>query len=214
MEFPYPAPLNINLKHQFMKRLLLIAILFSALSSLQAQKKATFGIGAGINVSDISDSYQGQTYPTSSRVAFKGYVFADLLLAKHFSIETDLGYDGLGFKAQDQNSGTNVDFTMNYLTLSVLPKIHIKQSGVAFFAGPALGILLNSKETALGTSISQDIYNSVDVFLPFGMEYISPVGLGISFRIMPGLTNVGKTTNSGETLHNVAVGINLVYQFQ
>ncbi len=198
-----------------MKRLFFIAILFSTLSSLHAQKKATFGIGAGINVSDIADSYQGQTYPTSAKVAFKGYVFADLLLAKHFSLETDLGYDGMGFKAysQGQGSSTQVDFTMNYLTLSVLPKIHIKQSGVAFFAGPAFGILLNSKETALGTSISQDIYNSVDVFAAFGMEYISPVGLGISFRIMPGLTNVGKTTNNGETLHNVAVGINLVYQF-
>ncbi len=165
-----------------MKRLLLIAILFSAFSSLHAQKKATFGIGAGINVSDISDAYQGQTYPTSAKVAFKGYVFADLRLAKYFSIETDLGYDGMGFKAQPQGGGTEVDFSINYLTLSILPKIHIKQSGVAFFAGPAFGILLNSKESAMGNSISQDIYNSVDVFAAFGMEYISPVGLGISLQ--------------------------------
>src|SRR5450755_4268449 len=194
-----------------MKKLLLIGILFSTFSSLHAQNKTSFGIGAGINIANVSDNYNGESHSYTDKVGFKGYVFADMQLAKYFSIETDLGYDGMGFKFDDQSLGS-VSQAINYLTLSILPKIHIKQSGIAFFGGPALGFKLNSVVSGNGNSVSNsDSYTSMDVFGVIGMEYFSPVGLGISFRVMPGFTNIVKDTGGDESVHNVVIGFSLAY---
>jgi hypothetical protein len=124
---------------------LFIVILFSAFSRLNAQNKTAFGIGAGINISNVSDNQGfGTSSPLSDKIGFKGYVFADMQLAKYFSIETGLGYDGMEFKVDVPGYGQATN-SMNYFTLSVLPKIHIKQSGVAFFGGLSLAFLLSSK---------------------------------------------------------------------
>ena len=194
-----------------MKKLLFIIVLFSFFSSLKAQTTTTFGIGAGINIANVYNNNNDGYYSTSDKIGFKGYAFADMKFTKYFSVETDLGYDGMGYKINVADESTS----LNYLTISILPKIHIKQTGIAFFGGPSVGFLLNSVFKRDGVQVSDyQEYNSVDVFAVLGMEYFSPVGLGISLRLVPGLTDIGKNTMGGGTIHNAAIGITLAYKFQ
>jgi outer membrane immunogenic protein len=197
-----------------MKKLLIVAILFSAVSSLKAQETGTFGISAGINVANMTFKSQGASASFSSVVGFKGYVFYDLPIGGNFSLQNELGYDGMGFKINDPNSGDQLSEAVNYLTLSILPKYNVQNTGLSFFAGPSLGFLLNAKSSEGGQSASDtDGYNSIDLFGVVGAEYFFPMGFGITARYMGGLTNVAKGTASDESAHNTAFSFTLAYKF-
>jgi hypothetical protein len=196
-----------------MKKLVFFAILCSAVSSLKAQETGSFGISAGINVANMSFHEQGVTASFTSRVGFKGYVFYDLPLGGSFSLQNELGYDGMGFKYNDPNNG---DFTeaVNYLTLSILPKYNVQQTGLSFFAGPSIAFLLNAKSSGGGMTASDtDSYNSIDLLGVIGAEYFLPMGFGITARYMGGLTNVAKGATNGGTAHNTAFSFTLAYKF-
>ncbi len=197
-----------------MKKLVVFAIFCSAFSALKAQETGSFGISAGINVANMSFKASGVSASFSSLVGFKGYVFYDLPLGGNFSLQNEFGYDGMGTKITDPNSGDKLTEAVNYLTLSILPKYNVSQTGLSFFAGPSLGFLLNAKSTEGGQSASDtDNYNSVDLFGVVGAEYFFPMGLGITARYMGGLTNIAKGTASGETAHNTAFSFTLAYKF-
>jgi outer membrane immunogenic protein len=197
-----------------MKKLVAIVILFSAVNSLRAQETGSFGISAGINVANMTFKSQGVSASLTSVVGFKGYIFYDLPLGSSFSLQNELGYDGMGTKLTDPNSGDQYSESLNYLTLSILPKFNVQQTGLSFFAGPSLGFLLNAKSTGGGTSQSDtDSYNTIDLFGVIGAEYFFPAGFGITARYMGGLTNVAKGTASDESAHNSAFSFTLAYKF-
>jgi Outer membrane protein beta-barrel domain len=197
-----------------MKKLVVFAIFCSVFSSPRAQETGSFGISAGINVANMSFKASGVSASFSSLVGFKGYVFYDLPLGGSFSLQNEFGYDGMGTKITDPNSGDKLTEAVNYLTLSILPKYNVSQTGLSFFAGPSLGFLLNAKSTEGGQSSSDtDGYNSIDLFGVVGAEYFFPMGLGITARYMGGLTNVAKGTTSDESAHNSAFSFTLAYKF-
>jgi outer membrane immunogenic protein len=197
-----------------MKKLVFFAILCSGVISVNAQETGSFGISAGINVANMTFKSQGVSASLTSVVGFKGYIFYDLPLGGSFSLKNELGYDGMGTKLTDPNTGDQYSEAVNYLTLSILPKFNVQETGLSFFAGPSLGFLLNAKSTGGGMSQSDtDSYNSVDLFGTVGAEYFFPMGFGISARYMGGLTNIAKGAASGETAHNSAFSFTLAYKF-
>src|ERR1700722_697606 len=105
-----------------MKKLVVIAIFCSVFSSLKAQETASFGVSAGINVANMSFNASGVSASFSSLVGFKGYVFYDVPLGGNFSLENELGYDGMGTKITDPGTGDKLTEACNYLTHSILPK--------------------------------------------------------------------------------------------
>jgi len=203
-----------------MKRVLLISILFASLSSVQAQKSNfKFGLAAGINVANITDHSESASVSFSSRIGFKGNLFFELPVSKNFSIQPELGYDGLGFKVDAGSLGLGGgEFTssLNYLTFSLLPKIDVNQTGLSFFAGPSVGLLLSSRATDnMGNSGNSDgDFNSIDVFGVVGAEYFFPTGVGFSVRYMGGLTNIAKDTQDGESVHNHAWSFMIAYKIK
>jgi hypothetical protein len=197
-----------------MKKLVVIVVFCSVFSSLKAQQTGSFGISAGINVANMSFNASGVSASFSSLIGFKGYVFYDVPLGGNFSLQNEFGYDGMGTKITDPNSGEKLTEAVNYLTLSILPKYNVPQTGLSFFAGPSISFLLNAKSTEAGMSESDtDSYNSVDLFGAVGVEYFFPMGLGITARYMGGLTNIAKGTSNGETAHNSAFSFTLAYKF-
>jgi hypothetical protein len=196
-----------------MKKLVVFAIFCSAVSTLKAQGTGSFGVSAGINVANMSFKSSGVTASFTSTVGFKGYVFYDLPLGGSFSLQNELGYDGMGFKYNDPSTG-NYTEAVNYLTLSILPKYNVQQTGLSFFAGPSIAFLLNAKSSGGGMTASDtDSYNSIDLFGVIGAEYFLPMGFGITARYMGGLTNIAKGAPSGETAHNTAFSFTLAYKF-
>ncbi len=197
-----------------MKKLVAIVILFSAVSSLRAQETGSFGISAGINVANMSIKSQGVSVSLTSLIGFKGYVFYDLPLGGSFSLENELGFDGMGTKLNDPNSGDTYTESLNYLSLAILPKYNVQGTGLSLYLGPSLGYLLSAKSSGGGQSSSDtDSYNSIDVFGQVGASYFLPMGFGLSARYMFGLTNIAKDAQSGESAHNNAFSITLAYKF-
>jgi hypothetical protein len=200
-----------------MKKLLLISFLFTAFSSAQAQKNEfIFGVGAGINIANITDKFDGGTFTPDARVGFKGYIFFDVPVTQVFAIQPELGYDGLGFKYTDPGSSQTYSAQINYLTVSVLPKFKVKGTGLSFIFGPSLGLLLNANVSdSHGNSGGvTNNYNSVDLFAVAGAQYFLPVGLGFSARYMGGLTNIAKGTLGDETVHNNAWTFTIAYRIK
>jgi outer membrane immunogenic protein len=197
-----------------MKKLLIIAFLFSAVISLKAQETGTFGVSAGINVANMSFKSQGVTESLTSLVGFKGYVFYDLPLGGSFSLENELGFDGMGAKLKDPTSGITYTESLSYLTLAILPKFNVPQTGLSIYLGPSLGYLLSAKSSGGGQSASDtDNYNSIDLFGEIGASYYLPMGFGLTARYMAGITNIVKDAQSGESGHNSAFSITLAYKF-
>jgi outer membrane immunogenic protein len=197
-----------------MKKLVVLVILFSAFSSLRAQETPGFGVSAGINVANMTFNASGVTASFTSIVGFKGYLFYDVPLGTNFSLQNELGYDGMGTIIKDPNSGDKLTESVNYLTLSILPKYNVQQTGLSFFAGPSVSFLLNAKSSEGGMNSSDtDSYNSVDLFGVIGAEYFFPAGFGITARYMGGLTNIAKGDTNGGTAHNSAFSFTLAYKF-
>ncbi len=162
----------------------------------------------------MSIKSQGVSVSLTSLVGFKGFVFYDLPLGGSFSLENELGYDGMGAKLNDPTSGTTYTEALNYLTLAILPKYNIPETGLSLYLGPSLGYLLSAKSSGGGQSASDtDSYNSIDVFGQVGASYFLPMGFGLSARYMFGLTNIAKNPQGDETAHNSAFSITLAYKF-
>jgi outer membrane immunogenic protein len=203
-----------------MKKLSVVAIFLFVLSTVRAQNNNfRFGIAAGLNISNITDKFDGGSFTPDSRVGFKAYLFFDAPVAKNFSIQPEVGYDAMGFKLNGDITGggsnESVDAQVNYLSIGILPKIKVPKTGLAFFAGPSISILLSSKvsDNQGNSASNQDAYNSMDVFANVGAEYFLPIGLGFTARYMGGLTNIAKDAQDGETVHNHAFSFSVAYKF-
>ena len=195
-----------------MKRLLFAGILISALSSVKAQGPGTFGVSAGINVANMSVKSEGVSVSLTSKVGFKGYVFYDLPLGSSFSLENELGYDQMGAKLSSQ--GTELSSSIDYITLSVLPKYNVQETGLSFFIGPSLGFLMSAKSSYNGqSSDDKDSYNSINLSGVVGASYYLPMGFGLTARYMGGLTNIAKDTQDGSSAHISAWSFTLAYRF-
>jgi hypothetical protein len=213
-----------------MKRLFFIIGLFYFLSSAEAQTaNITYGAGAGFNVSSMTYKaavgFYNEIYP-DAKFGFNGYLFADLPLYKSYSVQGEIGYYGLGSKINDVSVGSgfqNETTEINYLTISVLPKITIKGTSLSFFIGPSLGIKLSSKavltqisdpDEIIGGAYANNDYKSVDVFGFVGAEYFLANGFGISARYMQGLSNIAGPSYGDGKAYNHAFTFSIAYRLK
>jgi hypothetical protein len=210
------------LKTKIVKKLFsVIGLIILVLTSNAQGRKISFGVAAGIDVANMTfkaNESNGDSHSANSRIGFKGYLFCDIPISELFSIQSELGYDGLGFKenkgfVSPTDPGSTVQ--LNYATLSILPKIKIKGTGLSFFLGPSFGLLLSSSvSNVVGTTSGSSFYKSTDVFGAVGAEYYLGNGFGISARYMHGLTDISKDTYVDEQIHNSAFGFVLAYKFR
>jgi Outer membrane protein beta-barrel domain len=221
------------------KRLLLVALIISFVITLQAQTpivttlrdqtpQMTYGIGAGLNISNMTykpaPGFYNGIYPEWNP-GFSGYIFLGLPLNKKYWIQMELGYYGLGSKIDNKSNGFNFQNEttgMNYLTLAVLPKLIIKKSGLAFLIGPSMAYKLSSTASLSGSVNPNDPiggiyanndYKSFEVFGILGLQYDFPAGLGISARYMQGLVNVAGDSYGDAKVFNHAFTFSVSYRF-
>jgi len=204
-----------------MKKIILTGGLLMVFCSVFCQdKKLTFGIGAGMVGSNIN--YQHTAINADMKTGYNGFAFVDLPISNTFSIQTEVGYYQLGNYISGKVNGyneANEVTSINYLMISVLPKIKIKKTNLAFFLGPSLGLALSS--TAIYDNYPQaDIqyapggYKSTDIFAVGGVEYFFPCNLGVTFRYMQGLTNIAGSNYSHTIVKitNSALSLSVLYR--
>jgi hypothetical protein len=220
------------------KRILLVACIISLVTGLHAQTplvtplqeqkpQMTFGIGAGLNISNMTykpaPGFYNGIYP-DWKPGFNGYIFLGLPLNNKYWIQTELGYYNMGSKIDNKSNGFNFQNEttgMNYRTLAVLPKLIIKKSGLAFLIGPAMAYKLSSTASFSGSvnpnnpvggiSANND-YKSFEVFGILGLQYDFPAGLGISARYMQGLVNVAGDSYGDAKVFNHSFTFSVSYR--
>lgn len=209
-----------------MKQIVSFAILLFSMSMLYAQRtKVTYGVGLGVNLSNATYDYN-QPVKTDSRTGFAGYMFLNLPASEQFSVQTEIGYYAFGTRIDNKTFSNNwfdLVSKINYLNFSVLPKIHLKGTGLGFYLGPSLGIKLNSdiEETGSidpsrnidGVFLSND-FKSTDFMVVAGAEYYFPIGIGFSARYMQGLTNILNYSFQNEKYYNHSFAFSIAYRFK
>jgi outer membrane immunogenic protein len=199
--------------------LFFVFICFSYFVNAQETGKASFGFGAGLNISSVSLKSPSSSVNPYSLTGFKGYVLIDAPLGKNFFIQPELAYDGLGwqYNGDDNNSGgqfADVKTYLNYLTFAVLPKYKFENSGLAVYMGPSYGLLLSATVKGWGGETHDDKKDYTDGNFGgiVGAEYYLPMGLGFSARYMYGISNIISEAQQGESMHSYAFSFSIAYK--
>lgn len=204
-----------------MRTILLFLIFTSIFYFVNAQEinKASFGFGAGINISTVSLKSPSSSISPYSLAGFKVSVFIDAPLGKNFFLQPEVAYDGMGWQYDgiDNNSGglpANLKNYLNYLTLALLPKYKFENTGLAVYIGPSYGFLLSAKVKGWGGQITDDQKDYTDGNFGgiVGAEYYLAMGLGFSARYMAGISNVISEAQRGESMHTYAFSFSIVYK--
>jgi outer membrane protein W len=161
-------------KYTFSTTLILFALLLG--SHVKAQSPTSIGLRTGVNFASISgdafNNYKGRT----------GLNFGAFLthsIVSHFGITGEINYAQKGARLNENN-----EWNVNYLEIPVYGSYFFGKDGSnirpKIFAGPYLGVLMNSKSKVNGVEVNTaDSFNSVD----FGALF----GAGAHFRIGDGV---------------------------
>ena len=191
------------------KRIFFIAAMVMTATAFSQQTE--FGVRAGTNISRWNISSIGSDIKTSSNAGLEAGLLADLYISRSFSIQPEAIFSMYGTKFN--SGGSSIKYTVNYVNIPVLAKYHLPQ-GVAFFAGPQLGILLSAKGKIEGED-KQDVKNylkSTDVFGVIGAEYNSSIGISVGVRYNHGFVNIYEEEEG--SIKNSSFGISFGYKLK
>ncbi|MDF2191484.1 OmpA family protein [Paraflavitalea sp. CAU 1676] len=111
---------------------------------------------------------------------------------KVVSIEPQVQYSRVGGKITTPNPSGNLDQTLDYLSVPVLFKWSSKS--VALFAGPQFDFLLDAKNKNTDTK-NKDSYESSDISLTGGLEFMPHGRISIYARYIHGIKNINKSSS-------------------
>lgn len=197
-----------------MKKIYLTICLLTIGTVLFAQQKITWGVHAGINISSLTDKESNMKYTTDSKAGFNGGIDVQLPVCSRVTIQPELSFSQLGGKTTDDNTNATAKLTENYLSLPVLVKYKVQNTGLGIYIGPQYSYLLNAQvsEDRVSTSAT-DAYKHSDFSGIFGAEYYFPCNFGISARYQLGFINIAKGTDEGQTIKNHGFTFTVGYRF-
>ncbi|WP_326983907.1 porin family protein [Chryseobacterium sp. MYb264] len=185
-----------------MKKLLLSAALLACTLSF-AQ---TLGLKAGLNVSNISGG------DTNSKAGFYGGAFLNVPVAKNFSVQPEILFNGVG-AVSDIDS--NMKINLSYISVPImfqynaLPNLYLE-------AGPQFSFLAGSKLKYNNYSESaNDLVKGFDFGIGLGAGYYITKNIGINARYVAGVTDITKKIE-GEQIEgkNNVFQVGLSYKFK
>ncbi len=164
-----------------------MALLAFATTTYAQKPDARFGLKTGLNVSSLTnDVYAG------TRTGFHLGAVTEVFISNKFSIQPELMYS-----AQGSTAGLNsVVLKLNYLNIPVMAKYYIT-NGFSIQAGPQFGLNVKSEMEINNNGRKtiadlQNIIQTVDFGLNFGLGYQLQAGVFFDARYNFGLTNVNK----------------------
>ncbi|RXM38892.1 PorT family protein [Chryseobacterium sp. CH21] len=172
-------------------------------TSTASSSPVRFGLKAGLNISNISNS------DLNSKAGFYGGVFANIPVAQDFSVQPEVLYSGLGGKAK---GNSNAKINMDYIAVPVMlqynliPNLYVE-------AGPQFGFLVSAKAKSNG--VSGDIKDNLKTFdfgIGLGAGYYFTQNIGVNVRYTAGLSDVPKN-NTDDASRNGVFQVGLAYKF-
>jgi hypothetical protein len=203
-----------------MKKIALLSAMLLATFIGFSQEKIQFGIHAGVNIASMTDKSSGVSSTISSKAGINAGVDVSIPVSPEFVVQPELSYSQMGGKVSAAASGASADVSLNlnYLSLPVLFKYKVPNSGLGIYIGPQFGYLMSASGSASlngqsGSISVKDQFKSSDVSGVFGAEYYFAQGFGISARYQLGFVNVSQAASSGETVNNHGFAFTIGYRF-
>ncbi|MCE5321022.1 MAG: PorT family protein [Bacteroidales bacterium] len=133
--------------------------MFAQKSSADFREKLSFGVKAGVNLSNVYDS-QGEQFNADSKLGLAAGVFVALPLGKYFGIQPEILFSQKGYKGSGSLLGSDYSFsyTSNYIDVPLL--LAFKPiSLITIVAGPQYSFLIKDNYTFNSTLINVDQEN-------------------------------------------------------
>ena len=216
-------------------KLLMAAVMFATAAESFAQ---TFGVKAGLNLSNLLEKDDEDTYSTDYKMkpGFHVGATAEFPLSEMFSFEPGILLSTKGYKYSDSGSDSGYDWeetetaNLYYIDIPLLAKASYDLGSVKIYGalGPYLGIGLSGKweyeysfdgdtesesETVeWGNDSENDHLKRLDFGLTFGAGVeISSFQIGLAYNL--GLKNISAYTGDGFKVNNRVLGISVGYKF-
>lgn len=214
-------------------KLLIVVIGFTMTTESYAQ---TFGVKAGLNLSNMLVEDDDDTYSDDFKVnpGFHVGATAEFPITELFSFETGLLLSTKGFKVSEEETfmGETVKYesklNLIYLDIPLTAKASFDLGGARIYGvfGPYIGMGLSGKSkfeiTAMGETETdeedikwgsdEDDFKRLDLGLTMGAGVeISSIQIGLSYGL--GLANISTSTDGGSKISNRVLGISVGYKF-
>ncbi|MDQ8750732.1 porin family protein [Elizabethkingia miricola] len=195
-----------------MKKVFLgLGIVLGTMAFAQSTAGPRFGIKAGGNLSDLTNS------DAKSKIGFYAGAFMNAPISSEFSIQPEVVYSQQGAKGKNNAFSTDSRLNLGYINVPVMVQYNATPD---FYleAGPEFGFLVDaqSKYTAAnGQTIKYsgtDGYNTFNFGMGLGVGYKFTSNLGINARYTAGFTNIVKN-NGGDSVRNNNFQLGLGYTF-
>ncbi len=190
---------------------LALASVIAASAQKNGNKPVEFGLKAGVNFSNIRESGGGVSVSYSSLTNFVGGATALYNISNSFGIQGELLYTGSGAKANGDK------IVMSYLSIPVLAKYKVTNSGLGIFAGPQIGFLLSAKDKpSSGSSVDvKNSFKSSDFSGILGADYSFKGGFKVDARYQIGLSDISASgAGNSSTVKNTGFQITVGYTFK
>jgi hypothetical protein len=179
-----------------MKKLILICFVlvtakgFSQSFAQSVLGRLEFGLKAGTNASNFTNA----DFPTDPLIGFNAGATVAYKFTSTFMVQEEFLFATQGAQIKGGTLG-NQDLKLYYMAVPFLLKYR-SHSGLFIEAGTQAGIKV--KEEVLGIT-TDNFAKKIDVAAVGGLGYQSKMGLGIDFRYVYGLSNVGDLNLSNIT---------------
>lgn len=160
-----------------MKKILTsVFLILSCSATMMAQNKGDveFGFNLGYNFSTIT----ADGLSSDSRFGLNAGASADYYFSDRWSLKGKLIYDQKGWDNgffENDFGSFSADYKLDYITIPVMANWHFgrKRNWYLHF-GPYAGFLLNARETAFNTDVTE-FFNATDFGLAFGIGVKIPI---------------------------------------
>lgn len=193
-------------KMTIMKKLFFCFLSLTLGTALFAQTQPKFGLKAGLNIANTSNTETGES---GTKLGAHAGALAHIHLAPSFSLQPELMYSNQG----GEFNGVKVN--LHYLNIPLLVQYNFN-NGFRLQTGPQAGFLVGVDDRIDGEQsniFSTDDFKSTDVSWSFGLGYLSRTGIGIDGRYNLGLSKINADPTRGGKTTNRVFQVGLFYMF-
>jgi hypothetical protein len=186
------------------KTILVAALLFSALTTIQAQS-VKLGIKAGLNYANQTGTaitVNSKNYQTEAISSYHAGLVAELNLFKGIALQPELLYStqGATYKGVGGTIG-DIKNEVGYLSIPVMLKINLSKS-ISLELGPQASFLLSEKDNV-------NLYksNTFDFGVAGGLGLKVTESIFLQARYGLGLTELSKAAQTKNSVIQISAGI-------
>lgn len=145
--------IEVSFKFKNMKKIILAIVVATFLANvssaqeepLDLRENVTFGLKAGVNLSNVYDS-QGEEFESDGKIGLAAGAFVAIPLGTYLGLQPEVLYSQKGFKATGSVLGSDYEFKRNTNWLDVPVFLAVKPSStITLLAGPQFSWLLDGK---------------------------------------------------------------------